>query len=261
MIRLTVLGSCGTYPAAGRACSGYLLEAPAPDGRTRPTRVWADTGSGSLSNLLRLATLDQVDAVWLSHLHVDHVTDLPVAYYTLKFGQPRRPTRLPVFGPPGWAEHIERFLTIDTSRSVRDMFEVHELFDGDDVQVGRLNLRAVATRHSVETYGVRAASATATVSYSADSGPCDGLGHLADRSDLFLCEAAWPDRPPEAEMIHCTPAEAGHWAARGGARRLVLTHIRPSDDTDAALAEAAKAYGAEVGAALEGDVYEVGAQT
>ena len=27
MIRLTVLGSSGTYPAAGRACSGYLLEA------------------------------------------------------------------------------------------------------------------------------------------------------------------------------------------------------------------------------------------
>jgi ribonuclease BN (tRNA processing enzyme) len=259
MIRLTVLGSCGTYPGPGRACSGYLFEAPASDGGTRPTRVWVDTGSGTLSNLLRHATLDEVDAVWVSHLHVDHYTDLPVAYFTLKFGQPRRARPLPVFGPTGWAEHLERFLTVDTSRSVRDMFEVHELFDGDDVQIGRLNLRAVATLHSVETYGVRATSATATVSYSADSGPCDALGHLADRSDLFLCEAAWPDRPPEAEMIHCTPAEAGHWAARGGARRLVLTHIRPSDDTDAALAEAGKAYGADVGAAREGDVYEVGA--
>ena len=258
MIKLTVLGSCGTFPGPGRACSGYLLEAPDPAGVTRPTRIWVDTGSGTLANLLGHATLDEVDAVWLSHLHVDHCTDLPVAYYTLKFGVPRRSSPLPVFGPSGWTEHIDRFLTIDTSRSVRDMFEAHELFDGDDVQVGRLGLRAVATRHSVETYGVRASSATATVAYSADSGPCDALGQLADQADLFLCEAAWPDRPDQADPIHCTPAEAGHWAARGGASRLVLTHIRPSDDTAAARAEAAAAYGGAVEAAHEGDVYHVG---
>ena len=32
MIRLTVLGSCGTYPGPGRACSGYLFEAPVSEG-------------------------------------------------------------------------------------------------------------------------------------------------------------------------------------------------------------------------------------
>jgi len=41
-MKLTVLGCCGPYPAAGGACSGYLLE---EDGY----RVLIDCGNGVLS--------------------------------------------------------------------------------------------------------------------------------------------------------------------------------------------------------------------
>ncbi|HJW59526.1 MAG TPA: MBL fold metallo-hydrolase, partial [Actinomycetota bacterium] len=78
MIRLTILGSSGTYPAAGRACSGYLVEAGEGD---QATRVWVDAGPGTLSNLLRVAELPTIDAIWVSHLHVDHVGDLLAANY------------------------------------------------------------------------------------------------------------------------------------------------------------------------------------
>jgi ribonuclease BN (tRNA processing enzyme) len=84
VIRLTVLGSSGTYPAAGRACSGYLLEA---DEGGRTTRVWVDTGPGTLANLLRVADLPSLDAIWVSHLHVDHVGDLLAANYALRDGE------------------------------------------------------------------------------------------------------------------------------------------------------------------------------
>ena len=104
MIRLTVLGASGTYPAAGRACSGYLLEAGAA-GRT--VRVWVDTGPGTLANLLRVADLPTLDAIWVSHLHVDHVSDLLPANYALRYGdfQPP-PAPVPVFGPSGWVAHV-----------------------------------------------------------------------------------------------------------------------------------------------------------
>src|SRR6266511_95769 len=48
------------------------------------------------------------------------------------------------------------------------------------VHLGPLDLTAVATFHSVETYGVRASAPGATLAYSADSGPCDALYDLAD---------------------------------------------------------------------------------
>jgi ribonuclease BN (tRNA processing enzyme) len=260
MLRLTVLGSCGTFPGPGRACSGYLLEGG--DLGARPTRVWVDTGSGSLANLLRHLPVSDLDATWVSHLHVDHCTDLPVAYQMLRYGGIVLDRPVPVFGPTGWHEHMRAFMALDATgdetKDLRDMFEVHELHDGEAIALGGLRLEAIETRHSVETYGVRATDGGSTIAYSADSGPCDALGRLASGADLFLCEAAWMQVPPDYNLIHCTPAEAGEYAARGGAKRLVLTHVRPDCDPARVTAEAGQAYGAEVGFALEGDVYELG---
>jgi ribonuclease BN (tRNA processing enzyme) len=258
MLRLTVLGSCGTYPGPGRACSGYLLEGPPARPGERPTRVWIDTGSGTLANLLRYASLEEIDAVWLSHLHIDHCTDLPVAYFTLKYGPTRRATPLTVFGPTGWQAHIERFMTVDTSKDITDMLAVHELRDGEELEVGGLGLTAVATHHSVETYAVRADAGETSLAYSADAGPTGALARVAAGTGLFLCEAAWPELPEGAEPIHCTPGEAGEWAATAGAGRLVLTHLRPHADQLDAAAKAEAAYGGAVGIAIEGNVYEVG---
>jgi ribonuclease BN (tRNA processing enzyme) len=258
MIRLTVLGACGTYPSAGRACSGYLLEATSGG---RSARVWVDTGSGTLANLLRYASLPELDAIWLSHLHVDHCSDLPVAYYALRYGGlDPPPPPLPVYGPSGWGEHIRAFTLQDSMGAIEEAFEVHELHDRERVRLGPLELTAMATVHSVETYGLRASVPGATLAYSADSGPCDALAELAHDADLFLCEAAWSQRPMvAAEPIHMTPALAGEWAARAGARRLVLTHLRPGGDTAAALHQARRAAaGLPVDLAAERGRFEVG---
>jgi len=255
VIRLTVLGTSGTYPAAGRACSGYLLEAGEGE---RPTRVWVDTGPGTLANLLRVAELPSLDAIWISHLHVDHVSDLLAANYALRYGDFRPPPApVPVFGPTDWVSHVRPFLSTGESEPIDGTFEVHDLHDGERVDLGPLRLEAVATVHSVETYGVRASSGGRTVAYSADSGPCDALGRLADQADLFVCEAAWTEWPEGMPPIHLTARLAGEWAAKARARRLLLTHLRPGGDHEAAIATAAEAYGGPVGIATELEVHEL----
>ena len=256
MIRLTVLGTSGTYPAAGRACSGYLLEAVEGD---QTIRVWVDAGPGTLSNLLRFVELPTLDAIWVSHLHVDHVSDLLAANYALRYGgfEPT-PSPVPVFGPTDWVSRVRPFLSTGESEPIDGVFEVHDLHDGERVDLGPLRLQAVATLHSVETYGMRASAGGRTLAYSADSGPCDALGRLADQADLFVCEAAWAEWPEGAPPIHLTPQAAGEWAAKARARRLLLTHLRPGCDTAAAIARAAEAYGGPVAAATELEVHELG---
>jgi ribonuclease BN (tRNA processing enzyme) len=255
VIRLTVLGACGTYPAPGRACSGYLLEA-AGGGET--TRIWVDAGPGTLANLLRVAELPALDGIWVSHLHVDHVSDLLAANYALRYGDLEPPPGpMPVFGPRGWAAHVRSFLDTGESEPIGGAFEVHELADGERIDLGPLRLEAVETVHSVETFGVRASTGGGTVAYSADSGPCDGLGRLAEGADLFVCEAAWAEWPEGARPIHMTPLLAGQWAAKARARRLLLTHLRPGADPGAALARAADAYGGPVDVATEMEVHEL----
>lgn len=276
MIRLTVLGSCGTYPAPGRACSGYLLEGPAGRGvpAARPTRVWVDAGPGTLANLLRLFPLQELDAIWISHLHPDHCSDLTVAYHYLRFGPQGPPApgsrKLPVYGPAGWREHFNRFLAAPGPDAGCDkaappdrvgvVFEPHELTDGAAVQVGGLALTAARTYHSVETYGLRASDGERVLAFSADAGPTDELRRLARDVDLFVCEASWERQPPGLDAIHCSYVEAGQVAAEAGARRLILTHMQPQEDPERALGQARQAYGGAVRAAREGDVYHVGGE-
>lgn len=255
MIRLTVLGACGTFPSAGRACSGYLLEGSSGG---RRARVWIDTGSGTLANLLRYTSVPELDAIWVSHLHVDHMSDLPAAYYALRYGDYDPPPRpVPVYGPAGWAERMAGFITAEAPPEIEEAFQVHELRDRERVRLDPLELTAVATVHSVETYGVRASAAGATLAYSADSGPCDALLELAADVDLFLCEASWMEWPDGANPIHMTPALAGEWAARSGARRLALTHLRAGADAQKAAELAATACACQVDVATEGDSFEL----
>jgi ribonuclease BN (tRNA processing enzyme) len=258
VIRLTVLGACGTYPSAGRACSGYLLEAHDGDATAK---VWVDTGSGTLANLLRFAELPGLDAIWVSHLHVDHLSDLPVANYALRYGFEPQPARVPVLGPSGWAEHVRDFMSTGDVDPIDAAFEIHELHDGELVEFGPLRLEAVATVHSIETYAVRASAGGATVAYSADSGPCDSLGHLAEDADLFVCEAAWMERPPDTASIHMTPSLAGEMATKAHARRLLLTHLRPGADPDAAIRRASDTFQGPVDVAVELAVHQVGGRT
>jgi ribonuclease BN (tRNA processing enzyme) len=259
VIRLTVLGSCGTYPAPGRACSGYLLEAGPDDGSGVTARVWVDVGGGSLANLLAVARLADLDAIWISHLHVDHVGELPLVFYALRYGDfGRPPPTLPVYGPTGWADRLRGFVTLGTSAAMEEVFEARELSDGARLRFGPLELTAVATDHSVETYGVRATAGGRTIAYSADTGPCDALRRLADGADLFLCESAWAELPEGVPVQHMTPALAGRFAAEAGAAQLVLTHLRPHDDPRVALHRARDAYGGKTGTALERDVYQLG---
>ena len=93
---VTVLGSATPYPRPGNPCSGYLI-------RHGATRIWLDAGPGTLAALQEHTTPDELDAVWVSHLHADHVADLLPAVYALLFADlpPRKP--IPLHGPPGTA--------------------------------------------------------------------------------------------------------------------------------------------------------------
>jgi len=250
-LRLTVLGCSGGYPGPGSPCSGYLLEAA---GR----RVWVDAGGGTLAELQRHCSLADLDALWISHMHPDHCTDLPLAYHVLAVGGVRGGRRLPVLGPTGWSRRMDAF--VDRPGAMARVFDVVELSDGERVAFADLSLVALATVHGIETYGFRATAGGHTLAYSADSGPCEALRGLAEASDLFLCEAFLsPGGPvePREDPHSLTPEQAGEFAEAGGARRLVLTHLPPGADPGSARSLAAGSFGGEVEVASMGRVFDL----
>ena len=98
-MRLTVLGCSGTYPGPDSPCSGYLVE---HDG----FRLVLDLGPGALGPLQRAIGLLDVDAVYVSHLHADHCTDLVGMSYARRYHPDGMPAPLPLYGPTGLRDRL-----------------------------------------------------------------------------------------------------------------------------------------------------------
>lgn len=246
----TVLGSGAPYPRPDRACSGYLLSGA---GR----RIWVDAGPGSLANLQRHARLQDLDAVWISHLHADHTADLVSAYYALAFGGLRPAGPIPVFAPAGLGPRLAGFFGRDTTNFLDDVFDLQPIHNGHQATVGEVTLTARGVRHDVESYALGVTFGDTSLVYSGDSGPTPALDELAAGCDLLVCEAdtdSWPANEPQ---WHHTPEDAGALARRSDVGRLLVTHVGAGLTVAAATARAAATFGGETVAAHDNDTHEI----
>lgn len=248
-MRLTVLGCSGTFPSADSGCSAYLVE---HDG----FRLLLDAGNGSIGALQRHAGLFDLDAVLLSHLHADHCVDL-VAYSYARRYHPDPPPRLVVHGPRGTADRLCQVFDKPPPDGLHDVYDFRTTGPGA-MSVGPFELTLTPTAHPIECYAITVSAGGRTLTYSADTGPCDDVAAAAKGSDLFLCEATWLDDSPRAPNLHMTAREAGEHAARAGVGRLALIHTTAYLDQDAFVAQAAEAFDGPVDRAFSGMVFDLG---
>src|SRR4051812_6879501 len=67
------------------------------------TVVYIDPGPGTLQELRRHADFRALNAVVVSHMHVDHMLDLLALRHALAYNPVRPPAPIPVWLPPGGA--------------------------------------------------------------------------------------------------------------------------------------------------------------
>lgn len=229
-MRLTIVGCSGSMPGADSAASCYLVEGDR-------ARVILDLGSGAVGPLQRFVALETIDAIVLSHLHADHCLDACSFVVWHRYSERSRGP-VPLYGPNGTRERLAAAYERPES-NLDDVFDFHVLAAQDTVTVGDLTMSFARTNHPVETYAVRVDSGSASLIYSADTGISDDVIHLADGSDLLLCEAARPDGDPGYPPgLHLTGRQAGEHAAAASVGRLLLTHIPPWVDPSAQLSSA-----------------------
>jgi ribonuclease BN (tRNA processing enzyme) len=251
-MRLTVIGCSGSYPGPDSAASCYLLEAE-QEGRT--WRVLLELGNGSLGALHNYIDPLTVDAVLVSHLHSDHCLDL-CGFYVMRKYHPRGPQpRIPVWGPPDTADRMARAYDLPLDPGMHEEFDFR-VYDGP-FSVGPFAIEPIEVDHPVDAFGLRITADGATVGYSGDTGPCEGFDRVAEKTQLLLAEASFRRGDVNPPHLHLTGTDCADAATRGGAERLVLTHIPPWYDKAHALAEAQTAYDGPVELARPGAVYDL----
>ncbi|HEY7196908.1 MAG TPA: MBL fold metallo-hydrolase [Gaiellaceae bacterium] len=213
-MQLTVIGSSPAWPNPGSAQSGYLLEGAASG------KLLLDCGPGVLGRLRARGPLD-VDAVAITHFHLDHWGDLVPWAWLSAYGDAGM--RAELWLPPGGSEQLATFASFWGNDAMFDRaFELHEYERGVPFEAAGFTIEARQVPHyTLTAFGFRVSENGRLLAYSGDSAPGEQLADLARGADLFLCEATLksPDRdgPPRGHLT----AEEAHAASDG---RLLLTH-------------------------------------
>jgi ribonuclease BN (tRNA processing enzyme) len=247
-MRLRVLGGCGAWPAAGQACSGYLVD---HDG----FRLLIDPGYAILPKLLEVIGADLIDAVLISHGHADHCADLnPLLRARVLHDDPAPPVA--VYTLPS---AIDRVLALDRPGMLDDAYTLHEFAAGEQLEIGPFRIETWPLPHSVPNAGTRVVVDGLTLAYTGDSGPSRDLRELAHGADLLLAEATFADHVPANSAAFLSSArQAGQLAAHASVKHLMLTHLMPDSDPAVAEQAARDGYVGPITVARPGTVFDLG---
>ena len=227
-MRVTVIGCSPAWPDPGGAHSGYLVDSPGAPG-VGP--ILLDCGPGVLGRLRERDGWPVVDAVVITHFHLDHWGDLVPWVWGTFYGLGRQRVHPELWLPPKGSAFLAE---IGTYLGFPDMFErafrLCEYADGTPFVAGGFEVMARRLPHyRVETYGLRVTNGAKALAYSGDSAPDERLADLARDVDLFLCEATLHHGVDDGEPRgHLSCDEALEAAVAANARRTVLIH-RPAE--------------------------------
>jgi ribonuclease Z len=242
ILQVVILGSGGPIPDAQRAGPSTLV-------RTSIGDLLFDCGRGVLMRAAAVASgANAFRALFLTHLHSDHITDLN-DIYTMRWITSFAPTPLPVSGPPGTAgllESVDAMLAPDIGYRLehhddlrwRPSATVTEVEAGVIFEQGDVRVVAAPTDHAPvrPTVGYRVEDGGRSVVIAGDTVPCPGLDALCGDADVLVHTVIRPDliepiglaRLTDVLDYHSSVSDAARTAQRNGVHTLVLTHLVPA---------------------------------
>jgi ribonuclease Z len=142
-VSLLFAGTAGSVPTPRRGLPALLL-------RAGGERVLFDCGEGTQQQLLRSVGLPELDAIFISHLHLDHWLGLPGMLKTFDLRARERP--LDVYGPPGITALFHHSLRPIMGRTGYPL-QVTELDPHAEIGFGGFLIASFPVKHRVEAYG------------------------------------------------------------------------------------------------------------
>lgn len=281
-MRVTLYGSRGSVPAPGPETARYggntsTVEVRGDDG----TFLVLDAGTGIRRLGARLPPgLARID-ILLTHLHMDHIQGLGF------FGPLYDPqVAIHIWGPGSSTQPLDarlsRYLSpplFPVHLSELPRITCHEV-PCPPFTIGPFRIATALVCHPNPTVGYRIEAHGRVLAYLPDHEPALGLQNdrwlapewssgydLAAGADLLIHDAQYTDEEYACCVGwgHSTYRHAFEFAARVGARELVLFHHDPSHDDvtlERLLADARRRFrpAFRVSGGREGDVYELGAR-
>jgi ribonuclease BN (tRNA processing enzyme) len=225
-MKLTFLGTGSAMPTGERFQTGLLLEGG-------DNTLLVDCGSGALHGLARTsAGYEGIDAVLLTHHHLDHVSDL---FPLLKARWLAGATEITVAGPAGTEALLDGLFDVHDYMQDRFDLTVREV-DVGEFSLAGFEIAAMEVEHSMRCLAYRFAvegespRETGPVVFSGDTEAMTDLVEFADGAAVLVHDCSFPDSVDVSN--HASPSSLGRVlaAADGEVGRVYLTHLYPHTD-------------------------------
>jgi len=275
-IKVTLLGTGTPVPAMSRFGPSILVEAGGQ-------KFLFDAGRGALQRLAQIRVRWQdVDGVFLTHLHSDHVFGFPDLWLTGWLVSPGRDRPLAVWGPRGTKKmmsYLEAAYEFDIRIRLYDdraapegvVILAEDIAEGVILEKGGLKITAFDVDHAPikPAFGYRIDYGGRSVVLSGDTRVSQNLIRYAQGVDVLVHEVASPESfqragtpPARAKSViehHVTPEQAGEVFARTKPRLAVYSHIvQPDASEQDLLPGTRKAYSGPLEVGEDLMVIEVG---
>lgn len=223
-MKITILGSGTAAPRLERNMAGYLLEA---EGK----KILFDSGAGTIRQLLKLKVdLLDIDNIFYTHLHNDHISDLGAIIWSSNYGMKRKKA-LNIYGPKGFKMYfkvlIERILM---PKKLNYRINVKEMWNSSIIKNYKNNIiiKSIKSKHTDSSFSYRIEYNNKSIVYSGDTDYSNEIIKLSKNVDLLILECSNPDG--KKVKGHLTPSLCGKIATKANVKKLVLTHFYPEAD-------------------------------
>lgn len=222
-MRLIVLGSGTCVPSLKRNAPGYYLN-------VSDKEILIDCGSGTLLQLEKAGkSYKSIDAVFITHTHPDHISDL-VPFIQALLATPgfKREKDILIVGPNGLKGFYERCIASFVRSPKTFHCEILEIKDKLDLDY--LFVFSIKTVHTENSIAYRFEVEGKSVIFTGDCDFDQQLIKFSENADLLVMDCSFPDSLKVRG--HLTPKECGLIAESAKVKVLLLSHIYPTSYPD-----------------------------
>lgn len=214
-MKLIILGSGTCVPSVKRASPSILLEAG-------KTKILLDIGAGSIRQLTKVNSnlYKKIDAVYLSHHHTDHTSDLKPLIQALNW-------------TPGFTRRTDLYVlgSLATKKMIQDALKKPVSFKAKFISLKRkskfknLTIETIPGCHAETSIVLKVKYKGKSFVYAADSDFDPKISGFAKDCDLLVIENSFPEG--KKEIGHLDTKGSAEIAQMARVKKLLLTHFYP----------------------------------
>lgn len=189
-------------------------------------KMLLDCGCGTLVRMSQAGIpFKDIDMIFISHFHIDHISDLSALLWALKYPPLGRSKDLQIIGPGGFREFYSTYIEPIVFSKPFELFDIEIKEIKDEIEFDDFKVQVLSTSHTDESLAFKFIENGKILVIGGDMGYCRDIIDFAKEADVLVLECSY-DNSREGEN-HLNSGECGDIAKKANVKKLIITHLYP----------------------------------